>query len=125
MAQTEVLVASGLYRFVRNPMYVSVLIVISGQALLMGQALLFAYASVMLLVFHLNVLFHEEPTLRRRFGRIVRKLLPARGPLVAASGAVARVRYSSLLTTAATVCANRGGLAPCSGPGGESSRAPG
>ena len=40
VAQTEVLVASGLYRFVRNPMYVSVLIVISGQALLMGQALL-------------------------------------------------------------------------------------
>ncbi len=68
IAQTEVLVASGLYRFVRNPMYVSVLIVISGQALFMGQALLFAYASLMLVVFHLNVLCYEEPTLRRRFG---------------------------------------------------------
>ena len=68
VVQTELLVASGLYRFVRNPMYVSVLSVISGQALLMGQALLFAYASVMLVVFHLNILFYEEPTLRRRFG---------------------------------------------------------
>ena len=68
VAQTEVLVASGLYRFVRNPMYVSVLIIISGQALLFGQALLLAYAGVVLVAFHLNVLFYEEPTLRRRFG---------------------------------------------------------
>ena len=68
VAQTKVLVASGLYRFVRNPMYVSVLIIVSGQALLFGQARLFAYAGVMLVAFHLNVLFYEEPTLRRRFG---------------------------------------------------------
>jgi len=68
VAQTEVLVASGLHRFVRNPMYISVLIVISGQALLFGQARLFAYAGVMLVAFRLNVLFYEEPTLRRRFG---------------------------------------------------------
>ena len=68
MAQTEVQVASGLYRFVRNPMYVSLLIIVSGQALLFGQARLFAYAGVMLVAFHLFVLFYEEPTLRRRFG---------------------------------------------------------
>ena len=68
VAQTEVLVASGLYRFVRNPMYVSLLIIVSGQALLFGQARLFAYAGVMLVAFHLFVLFYEEPTLRRRFG---------------------------------------------------------
>ena len=67
--QTEVLVASGLYRFLRNPMYVSVLTIIAGQALLFGQARLVAYAAVMLVAFHLNVLFYEEPTLRRRFGR--------------------------------------------------------
>ena len=68
VAQTEVLVASGLYRFVRNPMYVSLLIIVSGQALLFSQARLFAYAGVMLVAFHLFVLFYEEPTLRRRFG---------------------------------------------------------
>ena len=56
VAQTEVLVASGLYRFVRNPMYVSVLIIVSGQALLFGQARLFAYARVMLVASHLFVL---------------------------------------------------------------------
>ena len=68
VAQTEVLVASGLYRFVRNLMYVSLLIIVSGQALLFSQARLFAYAGVMLVAFHLFVLFYEEPTLRRRFG---------------------------------------------------------
>ena len=68
LAQTEVLVASGLYRFVRNPMYVCVLVVIAGQALLFGQAWLFAYAGVVLIVFNLFVRFYEEPQLRRRFG---------------------------------------------------------
>ena len=67
VAQTEVLVASGLYRFVRNPMYLSVLTIVSGQALLFGHAGLFAYAGVLLFVFHLFVLLYEEPTLRRRF----------------------------------------------------------
>ncbi len=68
VAQTEVLVATGLYRFVRNPMYVCVAMIVSGQALLFGQAWLFAYAAVLLVIFHLFVLFYEEPTLRRRFG---------------------------------------------------------
>lgn len=68
VAQTEVLVASGLYRLVRNPMYVSVLVIVAGQALLFGQARLFAYAGVILVAFRLFVRFHEEPTLRRRFG---------------------------------------------------------
>lgn len=91
VAQTEVLVASGLYRFVRNPMYVSVLIVISGQALLLGQARLFVYAAVMLVAFHLNVILYEEPTLGRRFGESYKtyyrhvgrwwpRLMPWRGP---------------------------------------------
>ena len=68
MAQTEVLVASGLYRFVRNPMYVCVLTIIAGQALLLGQTRLVAYAGVVAVAFHLNVRVYEEPTLRRRFG---------------------------------------------------------
>ena len=68
MAQTEVLVASGLYRFVRNPMYISMLIIISGQTLLFAQARLFVYAGVVFAAFHLNVLLYEEPQLRRRFG---------------------------------------------------------
>ena len=99
VAQTEVLVASGLYRFVRNPMYVSVLIIVSGQALLFGQARLFAYAGVMLVAFHLNVLFYEEPPLRRRFGGSYETYYLHVGRWWATSDTVARVRYVSLLTT--------------------------
>lgn len=65
--QTEVLVASGLYRFVRNPMYVCVLTLVSGQALIFGEAWLFLYAASLFVAFHLFVLLYEEPTLRQRF----------------------------------------------------------
>ncbi|MDE2890706.1 MAG: isoprenylcysteine carboxylmethyltransferase family protein [Gemmatimonadota bacterium] len=68
VAQTEVLVASGLYRFVRNPMYISMLIITSGQTLLFGQTGLLVYTGVVFAAFHLNVLLYEEPQLRRRFG---------------------------------------------------------
>ena len=61
-------VASGLYRFVRNPMYVCVLVIVAGQALLLGQAWLFAYAGVVLAAFHVFVRVYEEPQLRQRFG---------------------------------------------------------
>ena len=62
------LVARGLYRFVRNPMYVGVLLAILGQALWFGSAATLWYAMVAALFFHLFVVFYEEPTLRRKFG---------------------------------------------------------
>jgi len=62
------LVVSGFYCHVRNPMYVGVLAVILGQALLFGDPRLLVYAGLVWLAFHLFVLFYEEPTLRRRFG---------------------------------------------------------
>lgn len=42
VAPTATLVASGPYRYVRNPMYVAVLLIIVGQALLLGSLLLVA-----------------------------------------------------------------------------------
>jgi protein-S-isoprenylcysteine O-methyltransferase Ste14 len=62
------LVARGLYRFVRNPMYVGVLLVIFGQALWFGSAATLWYALAIALMFHLFVVFYEEPALRRKFG---------------------------------------------------------
>jgi protein-S-isoprenylcysteine O-methyltransferase Ste14 len=64
---TEHLVVSGLYRYVRNPMYVAVTSVILGQALLLGSVPLLVYASVVWLAFHLFVVGYEEPALRRSF----------------------------------------------------------
>ena len=62
------LVARGLYRFVRNPMYVGVLLAILGQALWFGSAATLRYALAVVLFFHSFVVFYEEPTLRRKFG---------------------------------------------------------
>ena len=64
---TRQLIVTGLYRHVRNPMYVSVIAVIIGQALLIGQGVLLVYAAVVWLAFHLFVLFYEEPRERERF----------------------------------------------------------
>ncbi|WP_294011036.1 isoprenylcysteine carboxylmethyltransferase family protein [Sphingomonas sp.] len=63
------LIVGGLYRHVRNPMYVSVLAVIAGEALLFGEAELLVHAGIVWLVFHLFVRLHEEPAMRRSFPR--------------------------------------------------------
>ena len=68
LAPTERLVVGGLYRYVRNPMYLAVLAVIVGQGLLFAQPVLFAYAALMALAFVAFVAVYEEPTLRERYG---------------------------------------------------------
>jgi protein-S-isoprenylcysteine O-methyltransferase Ste14 len=65
---TEQLVVSGLYRYVRNPMYVAVTTMIVGEGLLFGDARMLVYASVVAVGFHLFVRGYEEPTLRRTYG---------------------------------------------------------
>ena len=65
---THHLVVTGLYRYVRNPMYVAVLAIVVGQALLLGSVALLVYGLVVALGFAIFVLAYEEPTLRRSFG---------------------------------------------------------
>jgi protein-S-isoprenylcysteine O-methyltransferase Ste14 len=65
---TRHLVVKGFYRYVRNPMYIAVVAVILGQALLFGNARVLEYGLFAWLVAHLFVLAYEEPTLRRTFG---------------------------------------------------------
>jgi protein-S-isoprenylcysteine O-methyltransferase Ste14 len=67
-APTEKLVVGGLYRYVRNPMYIAVGAVILGQAAVLGRWILVGYAAVFGLTVHTFVRLYEEPTLRRRFG---------------------------------------------------------
>ena len=62
------LVVTGLYRHVRNPMYVSIVTAILGQGLLLGNVPLLEYGGLVWLLFHLFVLIYEEPTLRASFG---------------------------------------------------------
>jgi protein-S-isoprenylcysteine O-methyltransferase Ste14 len=62
------LVVTGLYRHVRNPMYVSVIAIVFGQALLFGDWRLIVYGAVFWFACHLYVILYEEPTLARSFG---------------------------------------------------------
>jgi protein-S-isoprenylcysteine O-methyltransferase Ste14 len=62
------LVVRGLYRFVRNPMYVGVLSVILGFAALFQTASLVVYAALVASCFHAFILLYEEPHLEREFG---------------------------------------------------------
>ena len=68
VAPPQQLVVGGLYRYVRNPMYLAVLALIVGQALILGRLELFLYAGIVALAFIMFVRVYEEPTLRARFG---------------------------------------------------------
>ena len=68
VAPTRRLVVGGVYRFVRNPMYLAVLGVIAGQALVFGSLGLLAYGLVVACAFVAFVRLYEEPTLRAEYG---------------------------------------------------------
>lgn len=68
VAPTERLVVGGDYRYVRNPMYVAVVAIVLGQALVFRSVQLLLYAVVIWAVMAAFVRWHEEPVLRRRFG---------------------------------------------------------
>jgi protein-S-isoprenylcysteine O-methyltransferase Ste14 len=61
-------VATGPYRWVRNPIYLAALLVVLGEAWLFLSLPLLIYAGAMAILFHLFVIGYEERTLRRRFG---------------------------------------------------------
>lgn len=68
VAPTEHLVVGGVYRYVRNPMYLAVTAAIVGQAMLLGRIELIVYAAVVGVLMWLFVRFYEEPYLAQRFG---------------------------------------------------------
>jgi len=88
VAPTQHLVIGGLYRYVRNPMYIAVVGAIVGQAGLFGRPGLLVYGAIMLAIFVAFVRGYEEPTLREQFGaeydayrRAVPGWWPARHPM--------------------------------------------
>jgi protein-S-isoprenylcysteine O-methyltransferase Ste14 len=68
VAPTAVLVVGGLYRYVRNPMYVAVLTIIAGQAVLLWRPILLVYALVVALAVVSFAHWYEEPILSQRYG---------------------------------------------------------
>jgi protein-S-isoprenylcysteine O-methyltransferase Ste14 len=68
VAPTEHLVVGGVYRHMRNPMYVAVIATIVGQALLLAQPGVLLYAAVVAAAMAGFVYAYEEPTLSLQFG---------------------------------------------------------
>jgi protein-S-isoprenylcysteine O-methyltransferase Ste14 len=68
VAPTQRLVVGGLYRYVRNPMYLAVGAAIVGQALILGRPGLLLYALAFGVAVAAFVHLYEEPTLARQFG---------------------------------------------------------
>jgi len=68
IAPTRNLVVTGLYRYVRNPIYVAFVAIVLGQAVLLGDWRLIVYGALFWLFFHLFVVAYEEPTLKQTFG---------------------------------------------------------
>jgi protein-S-isoprenylcysteine O-methyltransferase Ste14 len=64
----RILVSDRLYRYIRNPIYVAVVMMLLGEALAFAAPVLALYAVLVWLVLHVLVLIYEEPTLRRGFG---------------------------------------------------------
>jgi protein-S-isoprenylcysteine O-methyltransferase Ste14 len=83
VAPTEELVVGGLYRYVRNPMYLAVGATIVGQGLVLGRPSLFVYAAGFAVAVAAFVHWYEEPTLLRQFGQqyeAYRRAVPAWWP---------------------------------------------
>jgi protein-S-isoprenylcysteine O-methyltransferase Ste14 len=68
VAPTEHLVVGGLYRYVRNPMYLAVAATIFGQALVLGRPILLAYGAAFMVAVASFARWYEEPTLTSTFG---------------------------------------------------------
>lgn len=68
IAPTKYLVTTALHRYIRNPMYVGVALVIVGEAALFRSLHVLEYAALMLTAAHAFVVFYEEPMLKRQFG---------------------------------------------------------
>jgi len=80
VAPTERLVVGGLYRHVRNPMYLAVAATILGQALILGRPGLLVYAAAFGVAVVAFVQIYEEPTLAERYGEAYeayRRAVPA------------------------------------------------
>lgn len=64
----RVLVVRGLYRYVRNPMYLSVTTIVLGELILTRSRDLLLYWVIWFAVVNVFVIAYEEPALRRQFG---------------------------------------------------------
>ncbi len=62
------MVSSGLYKYSRNPMYIGVITIVTGQGLYFQYSNLLWYAVSLFIIFTCVIIFIEEPHLEEKFG---------------------------------------------------------
>jgi protein-S-isoprenylcysteine O-methyltransferase Ste14 len=65
---TQHLVAKGVYQYSRNPMYIGVLVILTGEVIFTISLSLLLYTMFIFIMFNLFIIYIEEPRLRRDFG---------------------------------------------------------
>jgi protein-S-isoprenylcysteine O-methyltransferase Ste14 len=65
----QLLVARGVYKHSRNPMYIGYVLILLGEFIWLGHVLLLGYLFLALIICHLFVVLYEEPVLKKRFGQ--------------------------------------------------------
>ena len=65
---TKKLVVSGLYKFSRNPMYIGVMLMLTGETLLLLSLSLCIYSFIVFVGFNIFIIAREEPRLKKDFG---------------------------------------------------------
>ena len=66
---TKELVSKGLYKYSRNPMYVGVMLELVGESIAFRSSGLWIYSLCVFAAFNIFILLHEEPRLKRVFGK--------------------------------------------------------
>ncbi len=62
------MVSTGLYKYSRNPMYLGIILITIGEAVYFESENILIYSILLSVIFHLVVVFLEEPHLKRKFG---------------------------------------------------------
>lgn len=68
-------IRTGLYRYVRNPIYLGALLILIGHILWSGSVLVIAYFLCYVIAFHILITVFEEPVLRNQFGAVYEEYL--------------------------------------------------
>ena len=63
------LVIRGLYKYMRNPIYLGYFFIFLGEFFIFGSLLLLAYLTLIIILLNIYIIYHEEPKLKKRFGK--------------------------------------------------------
>jgi protein-S-isoprenylcysteine O-methyltransferase Ste14 len=68
--EPKMLITEGIYKYTRNPMYLSGVLIVLGEAIFFESLMILAYTFLLFVIYHLFIVFYEEPHLIRKYGKL-------------------------------------------------------